>query len=234
LAASRNKVLIEFEGKSLLERHVRMLAALKVPKLYVVTGHLREQLQAVFPGLQSRYGVEMIEIYNPRYTEGSVLSMHASLPALVHATDQVLIMDGDVLYDGRMLDCLMQSPHRTALLIDREYSTVDDDPVLVPVRNGVPFEFLKKWQGEADVVGESVGFFKVHATDVPVLIRETNLRAEGAGRFQSYDEIIRAMVKAGLFGAADATGLPWTEIDFPHDLDEAAKFTVPALQDTDG
>lgn len=231
LAASRNKVLIEFDGLSLLERHVRILAGLQVPRLYVVTGHLREQLQAVFPHLQSQYGVEIVEIYNPRYTEGSVLSMHASLPAMMNVTDHLLVMDGDVLYDGRMLDRLMRSPHRTALLIDREYSTIDDDPVLVPVRDGVPFEFLKKWKGEADTVGESIGFFKIHAADVPVLIRETQLRFEGEGLTQSYDEIIRAMVKAGLFRAVDATDLPWTEIDFPHDLDAAAKHTIPSLQD---
>lgn len=230
LAASRNKVLLEFEGQSLLERHVRILARLQVPRLYVVTGHLREQLQAAFPALQARYGVELVEIYNPCFTEGSVISMHASLPALRTETDQVLIMDGDVIYDVRMLESLLQAPHRTALLIDRDYSTVDDDPVLVPVRDGKPFEFLKKWKGDADIVGESVGFFKVHAADLPALIRETEVRSIGAARSQSYDEIIRAMVRAGLFEAVDITGLPWTEIDFPHDLDYAAKYILPVLQ----
>ena len=230
LAAAHNKVLIKFGGKSLLERHVRILARLQVPRLYVVTGHLREQLQAVLPALQAHYGVEMVEIYNPHYTEGSVISMHASLPALREETDQVLIMDGDVIYDARMLKRLLQAPERTALLIDRDYSTVDDDPVLVPVRNGKPFEFLKKWKGDADLVGESVGFFKVHAADLPVLIRETEACAEGAARSQSYDEIIRAMVRAGRFRAVDVTGLPWTEIDFPHDVDYAATFILPALE----
>jgi choline kinase len=157
--------------------------------------------------------------------------MHTSLPALSGVTDQVLIMDGDVLYDGRMLERLVQSPHRTALLLDRDYSTTDDDPVLVPVREGKPFEFIKRWKGDAEVVGESVGFFKVHAADFPTLIRETRARSEGSRRSESYDEIIRALVRAGLFMAEDITSLPWTEIDFPHDLDYAAKFVIPALQD---
>lgn len=235
LAAARNKVLLDFEGKSLLERHVMLLKKIGVTKLYLVTGHLRENIQSVMPPLSVRYGMELVELFNPDYSEGSALSMHASLPALVNVTDQVLIMDGDVLYDARMLQRLLASPHRSALLVDRDYSTVDDDPVLVPLRDGKPFEFVKKWKPEpgeaADAVGESVGFFKVNAADLPLLIRETCARTTGIARSDSYDEVLRTMVKKGIFGAEDITGLPWTEIDFPHDLDYAAKLILPALQD---
>ena len=230
LAESRNKVLLEFHGKSLLERHVMFLTQLGVTRLFVVTGHFRELLQARFSDLAERYQLSIVELYNPDFSEGSALSMHASLPALTEVQDQILLMDGDVLYDARMLQRLIQSPHRTALLIDRDYSTKDDDPVLVPMRANQPFEFVKKWKGQADAIGESIGFFKVHAADLPHLIRETRARAQGPGRSDSYDEILRTMVKAGLFAAVDVTGLPWTEIDFPHDLDYAAQFIVPNLK----
>ena len=234
LAAARNKVLLDFGGKSLLERHVMILQKVGISKLYLVTGHLRENIQEVMPALSQRYGVALEELYNPDYTEGSVLSMHASLPALVNVQDSVLLMDGDVLYDARILQRLLDSPKRTALLVDRDYSTIDDDPVLVPLRGGKPFEFVKKWKpapGEsAEAVGESVGFFKVHSSDLPVLIRETCAREVGKNRADSYDEVLRVLVQRGHFGAEDVTGLPWTEIDFAHDLDYAAKFILPALQ----
>ena len=232
-AQDRHKVLLEFGGQSLLERHVKFLAQLRVPKLFVVTGHKREQLQAAFPTLQSRYGIEIEELFNPDFTEGSALSMHASLPALEAVRDRVLLMDGDVLYDRRMLQRLVDSPHRTALLVDRGYSTADDDPVLVPMRNGRPFDFVKKWQGEADSIGESVGFFKVDAADLPALIHETKARFSGPGRNDSYDDILRALVRQGCFGAVDVTGVPWTEIDFPGDIEYAKKVVLPALETCD-
>ena len=75
-----NKVLLEFGSQSLLERHVMLLARVGVPKLFVVTGYLQEQLQAAMPALQSRYGLEIEELYNADFTEGSVLSLHTSLP----------------------------------------------------------------------------------------------------------------------------------------------------------
>lgn len=229
----RHKVLLEFAGQSLLERHVKFLARLRVPKLFVVTGHLREQLQAAFPVLQTRYGVEIVEMFNADFAEGSALSMHTSLPALEAARDGVLLMDGDVLYDLRMLKRLVESPDRTTLLVDRGYSTADDDPVLVPMRDGKPFDFIKKWRGEADSIGESVGFFKVAVADLPRLIAETKARSMGAGRADSYDDILRVLVKEGRFGAVDVTGVPWTEIDFPADLDHANRVILPALETGD-
>lgn len=224
------KVLLEFGGQSLLERHVLFLARLRVPKLFVVTGHRREQLQAVFPRLQTRYGVAIEEVFNPDFAEGSALSMHASLPALEAAREGVLIMDGDVLYDLRLLKRLVDSPQRTALLVDRNYSTADDDPVLVPMRNGKPFDFVKKWSGAADSVGESVGFFKLDPADLPLLIQETRARSTGPGRKDSYDDILRALVKAGRFEAVDITGAPWTEIDFPADIEHANQVVFPVLE----
>jgi choline kinase len=226
----RNKVLLEFGSQSLLERHVMLLARVGVPKLFVVTGYLREQLQAAMPALQSRYGLEIEELYNADFTEGSVLSLHTSLPVVESSREGVLLMDGDVLYDGRMLERLLTSPHHTALLVDRDYSTADDDPVLVPMRKGKPFEFIKRWNGEADSVGESVGFFKLGAADLPRLIAETKARIIGPGRAESYDEIIRVLVRDGRFGAVDVTGVPWTEVDFPADIEYANRVVLPAFE----
>ena len=113
---------------------------------------------------------------------------------------------------------MIRSTHPTALLLDREYSTKDDDPVLVPVKDGRPSEFRKKWTGTAGFVGESIGFFKIGPSDLPMLIDETRARSAGPEVRDSYDDVLRAMVLADRFGYEDVTGLPWTEIDFPEDL----------------
>ncbi len=225
----RHKILLEFGGKTLLERHLRTLAELRIRQLTVITGHRREQLQAAFPILETRYNVRIEEIFNPDFAEGSILSMHVSLPAVESSPAGVLLMDGDVLYDTHLLRRLLETPEPTALLVDLGYSQADDDPVLVPMRGGKPFDFIKKWRGAADAVGESVGFFKIGAADRPLLAAETRRRAEGGGRNDSYDDVLRALVREGRFAAVDATGLPWTEIDFPEDLELAERVIYPRL-----
>jgi choline kinase len=44
------------------------------------------------------------------------------------------------------------------------------------------------------------------------------------------DDVLRMMVQRDVFGAEEVTGLPWTEIDFPQDMEYAEKVVLPALQ----
>lgn len=234
LGASSPKILLEFGGRTLLEWHALRLRAAGLTGLVIVTGHLREQIAAALPAIRERHGLDAREIVNERFREGSVLSFFASLPEMESVRESLLLMDGDVLYPAQMLRALLGSRHPTALLIDRNFSTKDDDPVLVPVQDGRPFEFRKKWRGDAEIVGESIGFFKISFDDLPLLIRETRARSGAEVCRDSYDDVLRAMVMAGRFGFEDVTGLPWTEIDFPADVAHARDEVLPAIERLDG
>jgi choline kinase len=216
----RPKVLLEFGGKTLLDWHLQRL----------VTGYCREQLESALQAAGADVPLTIRTRHNADFTEGSVLSLASSLPDLEGATEPLLLMDADVLYPAEMLRRLIRSPHPSALLIDREFSTADDDPVLVPIRNGKPFDFVKKWRGEADQMGESIGFFKLSPAELQLLIPATHKRCSGAGRKDSYDDVLRELVQAGRFGHEDVTGLPWTEIDFPGDVERAEREVLPAIQ----
>lgn len=224
------KILLEFGGKTLLEWHAQRLSEANVERLTVVTGYEYQLVDQHLARLRELYRLDLRSLVNPLFTEGSVLSMAASIPALqnLRAGEPVLLMDGDVLYPNQFLHQLIDSPHRTALLVDRNYSTADDDPVLVPIAGCKPFDFVKLWKGEADMVGESIGFFKIAHDDLPELIAIT-LNMSAGGRSASYDDVLRQMVQAGRFGHEDVTGLPWIEIDFPADMERAAREVLPAI-----
>ena len=230
LGASSPKILLEFGGRTLLEWHVLRLREVGVDDVILVTGHLREQIASVLPGISARHGLRIRELVNERFQEGSVLSLATALPEFEGNREPILLMDADVLYSAQMLERLLRSSNGTTLLLDRNYSTRDDDPVLVPVKNDRPFEFRKKWTGEADFVGESVGFFKIALEDLPMLIDETRARSAGREVSDSYDEVLRALVLADRFCYNDVTGMPWTEIDFPQDVLHAQDVVLPALE----
>jgi len=230
LGGNSPKILLEFGGRTLLEWHALRLREAGVRDVVVVTGHLREQIAGVLPGTGARLEISMRELANERFHEGSVLSLAAAVPEIEGSRTPILLMDADVLYPAQMLERLIGSSHPTALLLDREYSTKDDDPVLVPVNNGRPFEFRKKWTGAADFVGESIGFFKISPGDLPMLINETRARSAGAEVRDSYDDVLRAMVLADRFGCEDVTGVPWTEIDFPEDVSLARNEVLPQIE----
>ena len=224
------KILIEFGGRTLLDWHALRLRETGVTELVIITGHLREQITATLARLRERSGLEVREIVNDRFREGSVLSFCVSLPEIEGSREPLLLMDADVLYPAQMLHRLLNSPHPTALLLDRDFASDEEDPMVVAVKNGKPFEFRKRWTGEADLVGESIGFFKVAPDDVAMLMAETRTRSAAANCQDSYDDVLRAMVRAGRFGYEDVTGLPWTEIDFPADISHARDEVLPAIE----
>ena len=229
LQSDSPKILLEFGGKTLLEWHALRLREAGVREVVLVTGHLREQVAEVLPDICARHDVALREIVNPRFHEGSLLSLKVSLPEIEESSEPLLLMDADVFYPTGMLDRLTESVHGTALLLDREFSTNDDDPMLVPVKNGRPIDFRKHWRGEADFVGESIGFFKIAPTDFPLLIKETEARSRGSSCADSYDDVLRTLVLAGRFGYEDVTGLRWIEIDFPADVIRARHQLVPMI-----
>lgn len=224
------KVLLEFGGKSLLERHVENLARVGIERLVIVVGHKCASITRALVPLRERYAVDVEEIFNPHFREGSVLSLDASLARLCEVNGPVLLMDGDVLYPPAILERLIASPSPTALLIDREWSATDDDPVLVPLENGRPFEFRKRFAGAAEAVGESIGFFKVGLDDIHLLVAETKLRVRESRRTEPYEEVLRAMVLGDRFAAVDVTDLPWIEIDFPEDVEKARREVLPLIE----
>ena len=229
LQSDSPKILLEFGGKTLLEWHAFRLREAGVREIVLVTGHLREQIAELLPDICARHEVAVREIVNSRFHEGSLLSLKVSLPEIEDSSEPLFLMDADVFYPRGMLDHLTASAHATALLLDREFSTDDDDPMLVPVKNGRPIDFRKHWRGDADFVGESIGFFKIAPTDFPLLIKETQARSRDSRCADSYDDVLRALVLAGRFGYEDVTGLPWIEIDFPADVIRARNQFVPAI-----
>ena len=229
-AQDRPKVLLSIGGRTLLDRHFENLTRAGVKELALVTGFQRDVLLEELLRLQTRYAIAVREYENPCFTEGSVLSFHAALAELEDLRQPVLLMDGDVLYPAEMLKRLMHSRHPTALLVDREYGTDDDDPVLVPIKDGRPIDFVKQWQGQADAFGESVGFFKVDPVDAPLVMASTKRRVAEGRRGDSYDDVLREMVQTGRFGHEDVTGMPWTEIDFPEDVQRAENEVLPEIE----
>jgi choline kinase len=224
----RPKCLLEFGGRTLLERHLAILADLDVDEVVLVLGFEHGQVEAELARL-GRRDVEVL--INDRYTLGSVLTMHVARDAVVRGGD-VLVMDADVLYDPRILERLVAGPSTDRLLIDRGFIP-GDEPVKVCVKDGVPVEFRKRLPPDLvyDTIGESVGFFRF-APATARRFADIVARYVDTGRAdQPHEEAIRDLLFEGVNGldVADVTGLAWIEIDFPDDVKRAANDVLPRI-----
>jgi len=224
------KALTRFGGRSLLERHLEILDAVGVAETTIVVGYKREAIAEEVA--RSRFGGSVRLIDNPRFREGSMVSLWTARETLRHG-GEVLVMDADVLYDHRLMRRLVGSPIANCFLLDRAIEP-GDEPVKLCIAEGRIVDFHKIPRRPHEWHGESVGFFRFGPGAAAELARRTDEHVAAGNTRVEYEEAIRDMVLASppdRFGFEDISGLPWTEIDFPADVRRAEEEVAPMLED---
>jgi choline kinase len=224
------KCLLQFDGMTLLERHLQLLRAVGVGEIVLALGFHHETIEAEL--LRLGWAPPPRIVLNPDYELGSVLTVHVVSDALCAGGD-VLLMDADVLYDERIMAPLVAGNHVNRLLIDRDVEP-GDEPVKLCLRDGVPIELRKQVAADLryDTMGESVGFFRLTEGAAQ---RLAQIAADyvGSGRANlPHEEALRDLLleRSHVFEAADVTGAPWIEIDFAADVERARTQVLPLLQ----
>jgi choline kinase len=223
------KVLLDFAGESLIARHLALLAEAGAAHLTIVTGYMAERLEAAVAEAGPRLPVSFV--HNPRFREGSVVSLAAAADAL-RSEAPVVLMDGDVLYDRRMHPRLLAASAENVLLCDRNIEPGDEPVKICFDANGTIVDFRKVPARPHVRHGESVGFFRFSpAMAARLADRARAYAADDRARLE-YEEAIRDLILAEphRFGAEDVTDLPWTEIDFPEDVAKARDEILPLLE----
>ena len=224
------KCLLQFDGISLLERHLQMLETAGVTDVVLALGFQPESVQAELERINWPHKVETV--LNPRFDLGSVLTVHTVADALTRGGD-VLLMDADVLYDERILGALVAGETVNRLLIDRDFEA-GDEPVKLCLKDGVPVELRKQLAVnlEYDTIGESVGFFRFRQETAQRFAQIVAGYVESGRANMPHEEAVRDLLleRSQVFDTADVTGAPWIEIDFPNDVARATTEILPQLQ----
>jgi choline kinase len=226
----RPKCLMEFGGRSLLDRHLDVLNQMGVRKLDLVIGYEADQVIDHVGKLFSRPDVAFQ--YNPRYEQGSVLSLLAARETLESGVP-VIVMDADVLYHPGILQALIDSDSENCYLLDQDFEP-GDEPVKIAIKDGVMVEFRKQLADglDFDTIGESVGFFRFGPECAAGIAAEcVRFESEGLGD-APHEEALRNVLlrQPGDFSFEDVSGMPWIEIDFPEDVIKAAEQVLPAIR----
>ena len=228
---NKPKSLLEFDGKSLLERHIEILLANHINDIIIVTGYESE----IIIDHLNEIPAKIQFINNPRYTEGSIISLGCARDILDNETGFIL-MDADVLYDQQILERLINSDINNCFLLDQDFIPGDEPVKLCINKQGHIIEFRKQIAEDIDfnVIGESVGFFKFNNAIGKRIINRIDEYLADNDNDAPYEEVLRDLLleDPGCFGYEDITGLAWIEIDFPEDITRAKTEILPNLSQT--
>jgi len=219
----RPKCLITIQGRTLLQRTLEALGAAGVQEAVVVVGYrgemIKQHIDSACGGVRVRYA------FNPQYDKGAILSLWS---ARAEFDDDILIMDADVLFPVALIDRLVRSAHANCFLLDGSAVNTGEEQMLL-TRNGRVLNIVRGGSGDFEVTGESVGFLKISRHDAPLLrsILDDLVR-QGRDTIE-HEEAFPMFLAQRVVGFERVDDLPWTEIDFPADLEHAEREVLPRI-----
>ena len=104
--------MVEIQGKTLLQRQIDLIHSVGITDICVIGGHRYESIQAE--------GAKLI--YNPQY-----LTCNCAQSIMMvkdHPQENLLILYSDILFDRKILERLLESPHPITLVTDRAYASL--------------------------------------------------------------------------------------------------------------
>jgi choline kinase len=220
----RPKCLIEIQGKTLLQRTLHALSAAGVTEAVIVIGYRGEMIEqaigSVCAGIKVRYR------RNDRYEKGAILSLWS---AREEFDDDLLIMDADVMFPIALISRLVRSAHANCFLLDARAVNTGEEQMLL-TRGGRVLDIVRGGSGDFEVIGESVGFLKVSRADAPLLRTILNdLVTQGHDTIE-HEEAFPVFLAQREVGFELVDDLPWIEIDFPADLEQAEREVLPRIE----
>jgi choline kinase len=216
------KCLIDFNGRTLLDRQLDTLEANGVGEAVVVTGFHDELVQAAIAARGG--GPKVRTIYNPFYkvadNTGSLFMAREEL------TDDCLVWNGDTLVSNALMSRVLANGREgICVTLDRKDSYDDDDMKVV------------EEDGRLKAIGKRLPMESVNAESIGLLA----FRSDGAERFREaiekairtaegttiwYLRVIHHLAQSSEVWTLDINGEEWGEVDFPADVERARELTA--------
>ena len=167
-----HKVFLKFGEETLLSRHLRCLENMGIRKALLVIGHNAETIKDYVAGLNIRMDVEFF--FNDVYrTTGNTLSL---VMGLRHSDDDVLVLDGDVLYPPRMMKEFVEKAAQSSFaIVPADMNNAECAKALLGSAGTIHSLVTKRLltddeKSRYQFAGEAIGFIKLSPDDAAKLI----------------------------------------------------------------
>lgn len=217
LVDDKPKCLIEFDGRTLLDRQLDTLAANGVGEAVVVTGFHDELIDAAIA--KRTGGPDVRTIYNPFYKVADNLG--SLFIAREELSGDCLVWNGDTLVSDSLMGRVVGNDREgICVTIDRK-DDYDEDDMKVVVDPDARLRAIGK-RISTSVNGESIGLLAFRsggAERFREAIEQAMRTNEGTTIW--YLRVIHHLAQSSDVWTFDISGEEWGEVDFPPDVDRA-------------
>jgi L-glutamine-phosphate cytidylyltransferase len=224
LTADVPKALLDIGGKTLLERQVEAFASHGIKDFVVVTGYASQRIELEGERLAQHYGVSVSSVFNPFYAVADNL---ASCWMARHKMDGDFIqVNGDNVFRGDLVERLLSAKSVPVAVAINRKASFDADDMKVMLDGERLTEVGKTLPVEA-VDAEAVGFYVFRGAGAKAYVAqlESDMREPSALK-KWFPSTVGALAKKTPVQTISVTGLTWSEVDFPSDLQAARQLVA--------
>jgi L-glutamine-phosphate cytidylyltransferase len=224
LTDDKPKCLIEFNGRTLLDRQLDALAANGVEEAVIVTGFRDDQIEAALKR-RGDIGPRVRTVYNPFYKVADNLG--SLFVAREEIAGDLLVWNGDTLVSEELMARVVgnQAQEGICVTIDRKEG-YDEDDMKVVVDDAGRLHAIGKRLDLADVNAESIGLLAFRGAGAQTFrhaIERAIRSSEGTTIW--YLRVIHQVAQEAPVWTIDINGHEWGEVDFPEDVENAQALT---------
>ena len=222
------KCMLEFGGKTLLERQINAFKANGLNHISVIRGYKKEKIN--YPNL--------------KYYQNTEFEDNNSLNSLFYAEEalsgQVIVSYSDILFEKEVVERLMKSDHDISIVVDidwqgyyinRESHPVEQAEKVVFDANNNVIEIGKIITNKHDVYGEFIGMmkltpkgsqiFKKHFHRSKIIYSDKPFQTSNSFKKAYLTDLIQEMSDLGVPIHCVIIERGWKEIDTVEDYDKA-------------
>lgn len=204
------KCLVQIGGETILEKTIRNCTNAGIKDFVIVIGHGKEFVLQELSSLKYKnLNLTMVENLDYANTNTGV-SLNLGLGQI---DDEPIIIDGDLIFDKRILDILIKQKE-TSMVIDNE-KILTEESFKVEIEN----DKIKSMGKEIPIKesdGEFIGLSIVKTKDLDIFKRIVRKNSED--RNQYYSCAFKRFSKIGYIKFVFVDGLKWTEVDTTDDV----------------
>jgi L-glutamine-phosphate cytidylyltransferase len=219
LTADVPKALLDIGGKTLVERQVEAFAENGLKDFVVITGYAADKMEAALAGIATRLDVQIRTIFNPFYAVADNLAS-CWLARSAMDTDFIQV-NGDNVFRGDVVARLLANTTQDIAVAINRKDGFDADDMKVML-DGNRLTEVGKTLPVDTVDAEAIGFYMFRGKGVQAYVAELELAMrDPQGLKRWFPSAVGSLAKKTPIGTVDASGLRWSEVDFPVDLQQA-------------
>ncbi|MDR6121570.1 thiamine kinase-like enzyme/choline kinase/predicted transcriptional regulator [Bacillus sp. SLBN-46] len=210
--------LMPIDDTTLLKRNVEILQENGINHIIIVTGYQKEAFQDI-PELS-----HLQFVHNPKYKwTGSMASLALAYDLI---SEDILLIEDDILIEERAIKEMIMHPQRDSVLITDESGSGDE--AFVELRNGYLYKVSKDIHQFNHVDGEMIGFSKLSYEVFTKMVND--YKENNKNPYMNYEYMLLDVSRHYNIGFLKMHNLIWGEIDSQEHYNIIINKTYPILK----